>query len=186
MKTADLNYACRPDRNWYKLILGMFLIFYLFVLMCLLLISARVRFKLKPLWLSNLIKLYAWLLWILEWIVTEPLATVLWLKADLSCVAFVLSGFVLTAFVVDGAGLCLCPQRSGSCSGTLRETAALQPSQVQLFPLRAGLIRQTGSAGGNRENHLRWLCGEGKSELVHFTKQYFFHHMRGYDKIFKK
>lgn len=76
-------------------------------------------------------------------------------KAHLSFAAFVLNEFVLTAVVVAGAGLCLCPQRSGSCSGTLREAAALQPSQVQLLPLRAGFIRQTGSAGGNRENHLR-------------------------------
>lgn len=66
--------------------------------------------------------------------------------------------------------LCLYPQRCGACPRTLRETAALQPPQVQLFPLRAGLIRQTGSTGGNRENHLRGLCGEGKSESAPFTK----------------
>lgn len=66
--------------------------------------------------------------------------------------------------------LCLYPQRCGACPRTLRETAALQPPQVQLFPLRAGLIRQTGSTGGNRENHLRGLCGEGKSESAHFTR----------------
>lgn len=62
--------------------------------------------------------------------------------------------------------LCLCPQRSGSCAGTLRETAALQPAQVQLFPLRAGLVWPPGSAGGDRENHIRGLCGEGKSEYT--------------------
>lgn len=74
---------------------------------------------------------------------------------------------------MDGAGLCLCPQRSGSCSGTLREAAALQPSQVQLLPLRAGFIRQAGSAGGNREDHLHRLRREGKGEFAHFTNKRF-------------
>lgn len=56
---------------------------------------------------------------------------------------------------MGAAAFCLCPQRSGSCPGTLREAAALQPPKVQLLPLRPGFIRQAGSAGGDRENHLR-------------------------------
>ncbi|MEQ2158092.1 hypothetical protein GOODEAATRI_008694 [Goodea atripinnis] len=54
--------------------------------------------------------------------------------------------------------------RSGSRSGALREAAALQPPQVQLLPLRPGFVRQTGSASGDREDHLCRLCGEGKGD----------------------
>lgn len=34
----------------------------------------------------------------------------------------------------------LCPQWSGSGTGSLRETAALQPAEVQLLPLRPGSV----------------------------------------------
>lgn len=65
----------------------------------------------------------------------------------------------------NGSWCCLYPQRSGSSPGTFRETTALQPSQVQLLPLRAGSVRQTRPAGGDRENQLRWICWKGKSEF---------------------
>ena len=74
---------------------------------------------------------------------------------------------ILIGVVVVAAALCLCPQRSGSRSGTLREAAALQPAQVQLLPLRPGSVRQAGSAGGDREDHLHRLRGEGQGEFVH-------------------
>lgn len=51
------------------------------------------------------------------------------------------------------------PQWSGSVPGPLREAASLKPAQVQLLPLRAGSVRQTRSARGDRADLVCGLCG---------------------------
>ena len=55
-------------------------------------------------------------------------------------------------------------QWSGLGPGPLREAAALQPSQIQLLPLCPGAVRPAGPAGGDREDLLRGLRGEGQSK----------------------
>ena len=101
--------------------------------------------------------------WNVDWI----------LEADLFNTAIffllVFIEFIVMAVVVHGAGLCLCPQRSGSCSGTLRETAAHQPSQVQLLPLCPGALWQTRPTCGGGEDCVCGLCWAWQGVRVHLN-----------------
>jgi len=60
--------------------------------------------------------------------------------------------------------------QSGRRSRALRETAAKQPPQVELLPLRPGALRPTLAANRNRENRLHRLHRKRQSESRDLTR----------------